>query len=223
MSRMHEVLRLEDYKLEELLRSTRGQAERGGERDVTWKQLAQYAASHCLNEFYALPIEARTEQSITAIIERRWSNRYYKFHSNEHYLQMKQKVISHLTAYLTGEYRTCEPIVRFEQLSAYVPSIDMELSQIFQLIIEDVSAVNGYTVQKYVIDENEAAVSTFFHMTTVFCAHAFEVLPVTIEVLSLLSGKRFVCYPDELTLLQSLDYMRLAKSLLPLPSVELVN
>lgn len=223
MNRMLEVLRLEDYKLEELLRSPRRESESVRKRDLTWKQLAQYAASHCVNEFYTLPIEARTEQSITAIIERRWSNRYYKFHSSEHFLQTKQNVISHLTAFLTGEYRTNEPIVRFEQLSTYVPSIDMELSQIFQLIIKDDSAANGYTVQKYVIDENEATVSTFFHMTTVFCAHAFDVLPETIEVLTLLSGKRFLYYPDDSTLLQSLDYMRLAKSLLPFPSVEQVN
>lgn len=222
MTRMHEVLRLEDYKLEELLRSPHRENEPVN-RDVTWKQLAQYAASQCLNEFYALPIKARTELSITAIIERRWSNRYYKFHSNEHYLQIKQKVISHLTAFLTGEFRTCEPIVRFEQLSTYVPSMDLELSQIFQLIIEDASAVNGYTVQKYVIDEQEATVSTFFHMTTVFCAHAFEALPATIEVLSLLSGNRFIYYPDDSTLRESLDYMRLAKSLLPVSGAAQMN
>jgi hypothetical protein len=224
MSQTHEVLRLEDYKLEELLRNPRRNSER--ERDVTWQQLVQYAASHCVNEFYTLPIEARTEQSIAAIIERRWSNRNYKFHSNEHFLQTKQQVISQLTAFLTGENRACEPIVCFEQFSVYIPSIDMELSQIIQLIIEDNSlgsAAKGYKVQKYVFEANEATVSTFFHMTTVLCAHAFESLPASIEILSLHHGKKHVYHPDMATLLQSLDYMSLAKSLLPLIDAGQVN
>ncbi|MGO4375301.1 hypothetical protein AB4Z21_32005, partial [Paenibacillus sp. MCAF20] len=108
----------------------------------------------------------------------------------------------------------------------YIPSIDMELSQIIQLIVEDNSrdsAAKGYKVQKCVFEANEATVSTFFHMTTVLCAHAFECLPVSIEILSLYNGKKHVYHPDKATLLQSLDYMSLAKSLLPLIDAGQVN
>lgn len=222
MDRSHDTIRIEDYKLEELLRMPlRSEAGhyRGRSGHVDWRQLAQYAASHCVNDFYSLPLEARTQRTLAELVERRWTNRHYRFLSNEHFWQTKTAVERHLASFLLEKYRDCRPIVLFEQLSTYIKELGMELSQIFQLIVADKDALEhsdaGYTVQKYMVDENEAAVSAFIHMTTVFCANAFGALPSRIEALFLLSGKRHVYYPDESSWTKSLDYMRLAASLLP--------
>lgn len=220
MEQIPTVLRVEDYKLEELLRcpdrfasSKKG---RKRESDVNWRQMVQYAASHSVNDFYGLPEGARTQATIEASVEHWWTNRNYKFHSDEHFLQMKQTVKEQLTVFLLGGSCPSMPIIFYEQLTAYVDELDLEISQIFHLVsVDQEGAADDYIVQKLAVDVDEDSLDLLFHMTSVFCMSAFEKLPTRIEVLSLLSGKRIVYVPDEESLERSYDYMYLIKSLLP--------
>lgn len=227
MEQLPTVLRIEDYKLEELLRCPERFAKRKSgmrENDVNWRQMVQFAASHSVNDFYRLPEEARTQAAIEAAVERWWTNRNYKFHSDEHFLQMKQMVKAHLTAFLLGGSCPSMPIIFYEQLTAYVDELDLELSQIFHLVSVDIEgAADDYIVQKLAIDTDQDSLDLLFHMTSVFCMSAFEKLPNRIEVLSLLNGKRTVFVPDEASLERSYDYMYLIKSLLPDVDVFKVN
>jgi hypothetical protein len=112
----------------------------------------------------------------------------------------------------------------FEQLTAYVDGLDMELSQIFHMVSADAEgAADDYIVQKFAVDTDADSLDLLFHMTSVFCANAFEKLPTRIEVLSLLSGKRFSFKPDEASLERSYDFMYLVKSLLPEAEMFKVN
>jgi hypothetical protein len=157
-------------------------------------------------------------------VERRWTNRNYKFHSNEHFLQIKQAVITNLCTFLVDEPCSSTPIILFEQLTAYVDGLDMELSQIFHMVSADAEgAADDYIVQKFAVDTDADSLDLLFHMTSVFCANAFEKLPTRIEVLSLLSGKRFSFKPDEASLERSYDFMYLVKSLLPEAEMFKVN
>lgn len=214
------VIRIEDYKLEEMLRCPEQFASmhegRKREGDVNWRQLTQFAASHVVNDFYMLPIEARMPEAVEALVERRWTNRHYKFLSGEHYLQMKRTVVENLALFLLGGACAETPILTFEQLTPYVEELDMELSQIFHAIAGDGSGdAGGYIVQKFAVDADREALTLFFHMTSVVCMNAFERLPSRIEVLSVLEGKRLSFVPTEASLEQSYDYMYLIKSLLP--------
>lgn len=220
MEQIPAVIRMEDYKLEELLRCPErfAKMQSGGQRkvDVSWRQMAQFAACHSVDDYFKLPAQSRTEEAVETAVEHWWTNRHYKFHSNEHYLQSKHSVISNLTAFLVDEKCCSTPIIVFEQLTAYVEELDMELSQIFHLVSADeAGGVSDYIIQKFVADENKDTLDLLYHMTSVFCASAFGKLPSRIEVLSVLNGNRQLFVPNEATLEQSLDYMQLVKSLLP--------
>jgi hypothetical protein len=224
------VVRIEDYRLEELLRSpeqfAKKQSKRKREADVNWRQMTQFAASHAVNDFYALPFEARTAEAIAASVEHWWTNRNYKFISDEHYLQTKQTVIEHLQLFLLNGACPDIPIICFEQLTTYVDDLDMELSQIFHTVIEagnDGEGFGSYTVQKFVVDADREALELLFHMTSVFGESAFGRLPARIEALSLLDGKRITFEPDDASLEYSYDYMYLVKTLLPETDVFKVN
>ncbi|WP_138754888.1 hypothetical protein [Paenibacillus sinopodophylli] len=228
MDQIPVVLRVEDYKLEELLRCpehfAKSKSGRKQKSDVNWRQMVQFAASHCVNDFYGLPEGGRTQDAIEASVEHWWTNRNYKFHSDEHFLQMKQTVKEQLSSFLLGGACPRTPIIFYEQLTAYVEELDLELSQIFHLVAADPDGgADDYIVQKLAVDVDEDALGLLFHMTSVFCMSAFEKLPTRIEVLSLLSGKKVVYVPDEESLEGSYDYMYLIKSLLPEADVFKVN
>lgn len=228
MEQIPTVLRIEDYKLEELLSCPEQfaimKSGRKRERSVNWRQMVQFAASHSVNDFYRLPDEARTQEAIEAAVEHWWTNRNYIFHSDEHYLQMKQMVKAHLTAFLLGGLCKGMPVIFYEQLTTYVEELDLEISQIFHLVSADKEGgANDYIVQKLAVDSDEDSLDLFFHMTSVFCTSAFGKLPTRMEVLSLLNGKRTVFVPDEASLGRSYDYMYLIKSLLPEAEVFKVN
>ena len=222
------VIRIEDYKLEELLRCPERfagmKSGRKQEKRIGWRQLAQYAASHSVNDFFMLPREARTRAALEAAIGRRWTNRIQTFHSNEHYLQMKHTVADRLARFLVEKPVCCEPMIVFEQLTSYVEELDLELSQIFHLI----SACEGgspvaYKVVKFVANADEDTLELLFHMTSVFGMSAFGSLPACIEVVPVLEEGHYLFRPDEETLEQSMDYMYLVKSLLPQADVFKVN
>lgn len=228
MEQLPVILKIEDYKLEELLRCPErfAKMKSGSKRegDVNWRQMVQFAASHCVNDFYRLSEAARTPEAIEASVEHWWTNRNYKFHSDEHYLQMKQQIKVQLRAFLLDGSCPSTPIVFYEQLATYVEELDLEISQIFHLISgEPGGAADDYIVQKLAVDVDEESLDLLFHMTSVFCMSAFEKLPARIEVLSLLCGKRVTFVPDEKSLESSYDYMFLIKSLLPEADVFKVN
>ncbi|MOA20673.1 hypothetical protein D3C78_1411290 [compost metagenome] len=91
----------------------------------------------------------------------------------------------------------------------------MELSQSFHLITADPEGTpEDYIVQRFALDTDSEALELLFHMTSVFGISAFDRLPTRIEVLSVLDGSWTVFHPDEVTLLQSMDYMYLVKSIM---------
>ncbi|WP_338554220.1 hypothetical protein [Paenibacillus sp. KS-LC4] len=210
---------IEDYKLEELLRCPyrfiKRQTAKKRAGEVNGRQLMQFAVSHIVNDFYELPPHARTANVVKRLAERWWTPRVAKFDNAEHYWDAKLQAIVHLTAFLLEEQEAA-PIIQFEQHRTFVEPLDMELTQIFQIVAEDPYGTNtDYIVQKFVVDEDEDVIVTFQHMTAVFCDSAFGKLPSRIDVLSVMSGQRISYYPSEADIAQSLDYMRLVQTMLP--------
>lgn len=104
-------------------------------------------------------------------------------------------------------------MARFESFSVYVEELDMELSQHFHMVYMHADGSGDYTVQKLVADENADALALYRHMTAVFGHYAFGRLPSRIEALLPLSGKIVRWQPDQEALEESLDYMRLVKTM----------
>ncbi len=231
---------IRDYKLEEVLRSAvsdgcerrQARAATGALHPLHWRQLSQYALSHAINDYFALPSQARHPQLLPVLLERRWTNRCGAFDSLEHFAQIRQRLGSEMARLLEGRHSD-EPLLRFEQWETHHPQLRRRLSMIFQLVmsaeVEDGCAADGsrletaddlrngqrYIVQKYVVDDSEELLRAFCHYTTVFCSSAFPRLPERIEIYSLLTGRCEVMHPVSNHLQQSVDYVRLALSLLP--------
>lgn len=218
---------IEDYKLEELLRCPYRFIKRESGRrqlaEVNWRQLVQYTVSHVINDFYSMPLEGRTSETVTKLTERWWTTQTHKFENAAYYWEVKEQVSRHLIAFLTGGEGTTDaldstgqPIIQFEQHRTFVKELHTELTQIFQIVVEDANGSYGdYKVLKFVVDEDDDVIQTFQHMTAVFCENAFGRLPTRIDVLSVLTGKRHTFHPSKETMHQSVDFMRLVQSFLP--------
>ncbi|MDQ6421319.1 hypothetical protein RB620_17985 [Paenibacillus sp. LHD-117] len=215
------LIRLEDHKIERMLRGAgpgmdkRSEAAKANKASGDWRHLALQSACLSASDLCLLPDKERTEERVALAVMDRWTNRHYRFHSAEHFLQIRQEVISRLQAYFVHEPCAGTLMVRFEPFTVYVEELDMELSQYFHLIYsEGESGECSYTVQKLVADRDGEAMELYRHMTTVFCRSAFGRLPSSIEALLPLGGGRIRWTPDESSWRESLDYLRLVKTML---------
>lgn len=216
---MTSPVRLDDAKLERLLRNNAEpsrQSQEGGCRRETehWGYLSLQSA--CLSAFdiCLTPQEERTKEMVESSVMRRFTNRHYRYHSAEHFLQERYRIITHLQRFLVE--RPCPGILmaRFETFSVYVEKLDLELSQHFHMIYTAEGGSGEYVVQKLVEDDNENALALYRHMTTVFGAYAFGRVPARIEALLPLSGRVLAWEPNDASLSEALDYMALVKSML---------
>lgn len=69
-------------------------------------------------------------------------------------------------------------------------------------------------MKKYIVEEDENILSSYKHLTTLFCHLGFHGLPERIEVISLLSGKVHYYYPTKNDVQLAMDYLRLTRDLL---------
>ncbi|XEC95456.1 hypothetical protein AB6A23_02450 [Paenibacillus tarimensis] len=206
--------RIEDYKLEELLRCPYRYHKRekngGAGRRLNWRQHVQYAVGHIVNDYYTLPAEARWPGVVSRLADRRWPAGVKQFQSVEHYERTKLRAVSNLTLFLESEEGARVPMMLFEQWEAYHPDLQVNLSVIFQAVFaEGGPADTGYVIHKYVVNDDDQLFEAYGHLMTVYCSIAFPELPKRIEVLSVLNGKRHIIIPDSGSLGLSLDYMRL--------------
>ncbi|MFD0589525.1 hypothetical protein ACFQZE_16170 [Paenibacillus sp. GCM10027627] len=218
LEQMPALVRIDDYQMERMLiGETCFNSSKPSHRDVTWKQLVHFSACHCVNDVLSENSGEELDLRLNKAANRRWSNRHYRFHSSEHYLQVRCMVMDHLLAFLQM-HPLKNVMVLFEQMTAYIEELDMEMVQNFHIVAFDGGdASEHYNVQKYVVEEGEEALELYARMTTLFCMSAFGRLPVQIEAFSLLSGKRYAWAPNYRFWRESLDYMALIKSLLPNP------
>ncbi|NEW06998.1 hypothetical protein GK047_13385 [Paenibacillus sp. SYP-B3998] len=217
---MSAIRLIEDYKLEARMVS-RAQHDCANkaehtETNVHWSQLVQYTVSHVINDLYTLSVEQRTTDRIATLVEKRWTNRHYKFQSAEHFISCKQLVIRHLTQYVKQMQLSDNPILLFEKCNAEIASLDVEMSIIFQVALSRISdsKASSLIIQKFIVEDQESLISSFTHMAAVFCWNAFAKLPERIEIYSVISGKKHIHYPRLEEIEASYDYIRLIKSYL---------
>ncbi|MGG1516104.1 hypothetical protein ABE504_11865 [Paenibacillus oryzisoli] len=202
-----------DYQLERWMRSI-AQREPAREIDDTdWRQLAQYAAFHAVNDWYMLQPVSRTFATLTQAFEQRWTNKVQKFGSSGHYKQVKEQLLLELYLKLTDEDNAVEwPILLFECTSVWVEELDLGLSMIVQVMAQS-GGEHRLTLYKYMVDASETAVQLYFHMSVVFCQRAFGQLPADIEVVDLFHGETHRLRASEMDVSKSVDYLRLAAEL----------
>lgn len=209
---------LNDYQLEEMLWSEKSwnrirKEEKASEKYV-WRHRVQYAVSHAVNEYYTLSPEVRREVPISYLLEKRWPRQISDFDSADQYWHVKSKVTSELIRAVSQRAEYLYPTLLFEELTIFVPELQMDLSVIFQTAWQlDTCSKAQLTIHKYMVSFHSEVIRAYQQLATVFCAHAFGKLPYCIEVDCLMEGKKVTYMPDEDDYLLALDYIKLASPL----------
>ncbi|MBP1962816.1 hypothetical protein [Paenibacillus aceris] len=199
---------LTDYQLERWIRSNSQNGSKSSPVEPDWRQLTQYAAYHAINDWYSLPPKSRTRLTLTNLFERRWTNKFRKFESLESYMEVKRNVLTHLYWSLTGKNAMECPLMLFESSHVWVEGLNLGLSQIMQ-VMEPTN--DSFIIHKYMMEENEAAVQLFFHMSVVFCYKAFGQMPVRLQLWNMMNGKQYRINREEMDVNKSMDYLKLVK------------
>ncbi|CAI6057654.1 hypothetical protein PAECIP112173_01655 [Paenibacillus sp. JJ-100] len=209
---------LEDYKLEEMLRSPHRfiRPEPSAEQRpvLQWRHRVQYAVSHAINYFYSVSPDVRKEIPIQYVLEKWWPRKTDGFDSILHYWDVKQKLIDELSLVVAANDDLKHPAILFEQWKTEVPSLQMSLSMIFHAAWQP-DGWDNLLIQKYLVVHDANVVEAFQHMVSVFCWEAFGKLPGMIEVYCLLEGRKIRYIPGRQSLQRSMDYIRLVRDSMP--------
>lgn len=204
--------RLHDYQAEHMLYGCCGAScpgKSGSTALPRWRQQAQYAAGHTLNDFFSLPPEVRSYTPIQPILHRRWPPNSGAFLSRAHSREIQSGVADGLIAFIAGSHAKEVPLMLYEQWHVPVPALGLELSMIIQLAWASATKPGTIVIEKYMVGMDENVVQAFFHMCHVFCVEAFGSPPSSIEICSLLGGERRIYEPAAYPYRESLDYVRL--------------
>ncbi|WP_342480191.1 hypothetical protein NST07_22145 [Paenibacillus sp. FSL L8-0340] len=203
--------RLNDFRMEHIMLGGAGDPTGGAAatRLPRWRQQVQYAVGHTLNDFYSLQPEVRRETPIQFLLERRWPPKGTAFPSLMHYWDIKTAVADELMRIVSGNHTREVPVMLYEQWHVPVPELEIDLAMIFQLAWN--SAMNGrcLNIQKFMVNGNEDVITGFLHMANVFCHKAYGEPAETIEIYTLLDGRRHIFDGAGIPLGESLDYVRL--------------
>lgn len=207
------LTRLKDYEIEAWLRSP------DEYRDIyvlgkqptspNWRQMAQYAVNHILNDCHAIPPKQRSTAAVLQRIYERWKINPGLFQSKVHYVMVLAAVTDQLLKYFAAQPKDTEPLLLFESFTAVIQELQLELSMIFQVAQW---TKEGLHIQKIVVNEDPALWNGYVQMMTLFSCNGFGNLPAKIEWIGLLSGKRRVYYPREKDVAGAVDYMEWVRS-----------
>lgn len=214
----HSERLLEDYKLEEMLRSPhrfiRPESEAAERSPLQWRHRVQYAVSHAVNAFYSMDPEVRKEVPVQYLLEKWWPKKAAGFESILHYWDVKNKVIDELSLAIAMNDDLKHPMILFEQWKTEIPALSMHLSMIFQTAWQP-EGWDTLLLQKFMVVHDPNVVEAFQHMASVFCWEAFGKLPGMIEIYCLLEGRKIRFIPGRQSLIRSMDYIRLVRDSIP--------
>lgn len=203
-----------DYLLEEYLRCPNKYYNKHilqQSRDhLNWKQLVQYAVNHTVHQTYSIPAESRTPANVSAVFDRYWTNKVNRFESAHHYHRVKSTVTRHLIDELLSDSASVPPALLFESIRVRLDELQVDISMIFQAVYW---TRESFAIQKFLVDEDRDVMNAFVHMAGVISRHAFQALPERIEIITLMTGNKYVYRPRDEELPASLDYLRLMSRL----------
>lgn len=203
--------RLNDFRMEHIMLGGAAAPSGGGAATglPLWRQQVQYAVGHTLNDFYSLQPEVRRETPIQFLLERRWPPKGNAFSSLMHYWEVKTAVGDELMRIVPGNHLRDIPVMLYEQWHVQVPELAIELAMIFQLAWNSEMSGRCLNIQKFMVSGNEEVITGFLHMANVFCHKAYGKPAETIEIYSLMDGRRQIFDGAGMPLGESLDYVRL--------------
>ncbi|WP_148930931.1 hypothetical protein [Paenibacillus methanolicus] len=182
-----------------------------------WKQIVLESACACLFDVLGGGSTAARAKQLEMAVIRRWSRRYERFHTPEHFLLTRESVVGRMSDYIE-RLAGAVPIVLFETFVHYLPELDMEVKQTFHLVLQDETGQGGMAVHKLIVDESPEALELYARMTTVYFRALYGAMPSRIEAVSLLTGNVYEWRPYEAYWQASVDYLQVVKSMLAAPA-----
>lgn len=203
--------RLNDFRMEHIMLGGTEKLTGGGPATglPRWRQQVQYAVGHTLNDYYSLEPAVRRETPIQFLLEGRWPSKGSAFTSLLHYWDVKTAVADELMRIVSGNHIREIPVMLYEQWHVPVPELTIELAVIFQLAWTSAESGCSLNIQKFMVSGNEEVITGYLHMANVFCHKAYGQPAETIEIFSLLDGRRQTFDGTGIPLAQSLDYVQL--------------
>jgi len=203
--------RLHDYRVEHIMLGGAENLSSGAPATglPRWRQQVQYAVGHTLNDFYSLLPEVRRETPIQFLLERRWPPRGDAFPSLLQYWDIKTSIADELMRIVSTNHLLEIPVMLYEQWYVPVPELSLELSMITQLAWNSTQNGRSLNIQKFMVNGNEDTIAGFLHMTNVFCYAAYGEPAETVEIYSLLEGRKYSYKGNAVPYKESLDYVRL--------------
>lgn len=207
------ILQVRDFDCEQLLRQGSVKGNKECLHSNSWRDLSLRSACIAAKDICQLSTAELTPAIIEATVMRTFTNRHYQFHSNEHFVQVRANVTSHMQSFFSNSYSKCEIMASFESFTVCIDELAMELTQYFHILYFD-SMSNTYIVQRLMTEQNEQLLQLYIHLTTVFAAQAFHGAKLRIEALYPLSGEVLTWQPNMNDIEQSINYMAIFKTLL---------
>lgn len=198
-----------DYEVEEWIHSGLPLGTSPSYKQLTWRQHVQYAVGHIINDYYSSPPEERAQTSVHMLVERRWPKRQDVFLSGLHYWKVYDRVAEQLTSIFDILDHTAYPVALYEQWNTHVEELKIDLTMIFQAVWESQEKAGQFTIQKFMVDEDMEVIKAFVFMTNVFWHSVYGEPPDSIEIYTLMSGRRYSFTRENLCYRESLDYVYL--------------
>lgn len=176
-----------------------------------WREMVQYAVNQVVSDYYALPPMRRSASIILELIQRHWFKKVELFDSKLAYYQVLAKVTDHLLLSLLQAKETAEPALLFEKLRVTIEELEIELAMTLQVVEW---SGESYIVKKFFVEEDENILTSYQHLTILFCQQAFGALPERIEMVSVLTGQTHLYSPQIQDVSHALDYLKLTKHVL---------
>ncbi|MNZ84071.1 hypothetical protein D3C78_1028160 [compost metagenome] len=206
---------MNDYEIEEWIRSGLPLGSSPTLKQLTWRQHVQYAVGHIINDYYSKSPEEREQTSVQLLVERRWPKKQDGFLNGLHYWKAYDRVAEQLTNIFDISDHSAYPVALYEQWNTHVKELNIDLTIIFQAIWESKEKAGQFTIQKFMVDEDIEVIKAFVFMANVFWHSVYGEPPGSIEIYTLMSGRKCSFARENLCYRESLDYVYLLSKTAP--------
>jgi hypothetical protein len=178
-------------------------------KSINWRQIVQHVVNKVVYSFYQLPEKSRHSINVLRLIDEYWGKVSPQiFESRVQYYMVIAKITDYLLVNVHAESKKTPPLFLFEKLTTYIEELDVDLSLTFDVAEWSDST---FVVKKYLVDATPEMLTLYYHLSIVFSEKVLKRTPKSIEVVTLLDGKKHVFIPTPEDLEKGLHYLQVMK------------
>lgn len=183
---------------------------------MKWRQVTQIIINQVVQNFYQLPLGEQTKLNALKLIQRYWENVNSElFESKIQYYTVLAKTTDYLLQFLVKKKKIDPPLFLYQKLNTYIEELETQLSLTFEFAEW---TVNSFTIKKFLVEADEEMIQLYNYLMAVFSKEAFGKLPETIEIVTLLDGKKYTFSPKMSDVAEGIMYLNNMKNLLQNPN-----